>query len=126
MQLKALSNPQFFQSLNKIMRAEIPVKLAWKLKGMAKFLDDQNKTYDDMRKELLKKHGEKDDKGELKMDERGQVVFKEDGKDKFIKEHRELLEQPVEIKDKIKLSDINGIKLSASDLLVLEDIIDDE
>ena len=123
MQLKSLSNPQFFQSLNKVMRAEIPVQLAWKLKGLAKFLESQNQAYEEMRNELLKKHGRKDDKGELLMAENGQVEFDEGKRDAFIKEHQELLNQEVEVKDKIKLSDLSSVRLSASDLLVLEDLI---
>lgn len=105
------------------MRAEIPVQLAWKLRGLAKFLEEQSKTYEEMRKELLQKHGKKDDKGELLMGDNGQVEFDEGKKDAFIKDHKALLDQEVEIKDKIKLNDLAAVKLSASDLLVLEDLI---
>lgn len=123
MKLKVLVNPQFFRSLNKIMTADIPVQLAWKLRGTAKFLEDQSKAYEEMRKDLLKKHGQKDDKGELVMDEAGNVQFDDGKRDAFIKDHQQLLDQEIELQTKIRISDLQSIRLSASDLIVLEDLI---
>ena len=124
MKIKTLVNPQFFNSLRKVMNAEIPVSLAWKLKGTVQFLEQQHKAYDEMRRELLAKHGEKDEKGEQKTDEVGNVSFKDDNaKEKFIAAHKELLEQDVELESKIKISDIANIRLTTSDLLILEDIL---
>lgn len=123
MKIKTLVNPQFFNSLRKIINAEIPVSLAWKLKGTVKYLEQQHQAYDDMRKELLTKHGDVDDQGNPKTDETGQVVFKDGAKEKFIAAHKELLEQDIELESKISVADIASIKLTTSDLLVLEDIL---
>ena len=126
MKIKTVVNPQFFASLNKIIRAEIPVALGWKLRGLVKYLEKTHKSYDEMRKELLTKHSEKDEKGETIVDETGNVKFKNDAaRDKFIQDHKELLEQEVEIESKIKLQDLTTIKLSTSDLLVLEELIEE-
>ena len=125
MKIKSLVNPQFFHSLNKLVHSDLQVSLAWKLKGLVKYLDENKVSYEEMRKELLKKHGELDESGELKTQENGQVVFKDDkSRDGFIKDHEALLDQDLEIALKINISDIGNIKLSVSDLLVLEDIID--
>ena len=126
MKIKALVQPQFFRSLNKIMVAEIPVTLAWRLKGLVKYLETSHKSYDEMRKEILTKHSEKDDKGEMVVDTAGNVQFKDDkAKEAFIKDHTELLEQDIEIEKKIKLAELSTMKMSASDLLVLEDLIEE-
>lgn len=126
MKIKTVVNPQFFASLNKIIKAEIPVALGWKLRGLVKYLEKTHKSYDEMRKELLTKHSEKDDKGETVVDETGNVKFKDDAaRERFIKDHKELLEQDVEIESKIKLQDLTTIKLSTSDLLVLEELIEE-
>ena len=126
MKLNNLVNPQFFSSFNKVMRAEIPVTLAWKLKGLAKHLEDHHTAYDDMRKELLNKYSLKHEDGSPKVDTSGNVVFESDeAKDKFIDAHKELLQQEIEIDTKIKIGQLSGVKLSASDLLVLEDLLEE-
>lgn len=124
MKIKSIVNPQFFHSLNKVVHSDLPVSLAWKLKGVIKYLDENKGSYEEMRKDLLKKHGELDDKGELKTTENGQVNFKDDkSRDAFIKDHEALLDQDLELATKINIKDLGNIKLSVSDLLVLEDLI---
>lgn len=126
MKIKALVNPQFFVSLNKLLRAEIPVALAWKLRGLAKYLETTHESYDTMRRELLTKYSEKNEKGESKSDAAGNVVFiDEAAKQSFIKDHQELLDQEVAIERKVKIHELSTVKLSASDLFVLEDLIEE-
>ena len=126
MKIKTVVNPQFFNSLNKVLKAEIPVALGWKLRGLVKYLEKTHQSYDEMRKELLTKHSEKDDKGGAKIDETGNVQFTDDAaRERFIKDHKELLEQEVELESKIKLSDLTTLKLSTSDLLILEELIEE-
>ena len=96
-----LTNGQIFgarEPLQKLAQEKLPVKTSWGLAKLTLKLNDPLKAIEETRNGLVKKYGEKE--------ENGNVRVKQDGAnwEKFIEEFNELMEQTVEIVfDKVKL-----------------------
>ena len=96
-----LTNGDIFASrepLQKLLDQKFPVKTAYGLARLANKLQEQLKVIEEVRNGLVKKHGEKD--------ERGQLLVKQDSKnwERFADEFNELMAQEVEVVfDKVKI-----------------------
>ena len=113
-------NPEFSIAYRKLMEADLPIKTAYKLKKMTASITDEQRRYDELRKQLLEKLGEKDDKGELKI-ENGIVMLGEN-EEAYVTEHQELLDIDLEL-PVISVSDLGDAKISVTDLMILDDIV---
>ena len=113
-------NPEFATAYRKLMDADLPIKTAYKLKKMATQITDEQRRYDELRKQLLEKLGEKDDKGDLKI-ENG-IVMLGDNEKAYVTEHQELLDIDIEL-TAINVDDLGDVKLSVSDLIALGNLI---
>lgn len=87
---------------------------------MAATITEEQKKYEELRKELLTRLGQKDENGELKI-ENG-VVFLGDNNDEYIKQHQELLGIDIEL-DRITVDELADAELSVSDLINLGDLV---
>lgn len=72
------------------MTQKTPLKTSFKLKGIIKKVDGELENYEACRKELLNKHGDKNDDGTVKTDEAGNVSFSGNGFKDFVTEMNEL------------------------------------
>jgi hypothetical protein len=96
--------------MNKILDAELPASVAFKLTKLLKSLNDEIKSIEDQRVKLVSKHGQKD--------ENGSVSVSESNKEEFIKEFSELLSTEIEIEwEPVSVEKFDGLNLSANDLL---------
>ena len=109
------------QPLATLIAAKFPVRVSYNLAKLAQKLNGQMKIIEDVRNELVKKWGEKNERGQVsipqfvdKKDAEGKPVLDEKGKPvqepnpgiaKFSEEFAQLLEEEVEldIKEKVKL-----------------------
>lgn len=124
MKLSKLVDPQFQVALRKLASQEVPLKSAFKLKGMIKQVNDALAKYDEVRTDALKRYGTKDDSGELVLEENGKnVKLSEENAQAFVQELNDLLADDVEI-GSLRISDLgNNLSLSTTELILLEDVI---
>lgn len=92
-----------------------------------KAADAEMTTFNETRLNLIKKYGDKDENGEVKQDEKGNVHIPNEALDDFTKELKELLDTQVEINaNKIKMSDVENVEFTPAEMAQLEDFIEFE
>ena len=124
MKLSKLLDPRFKSGLQKLIAAEIPLKSAFKLKGILLSVNNALQSYDDVRLDAIKKYGIKKEDGDLEVDENGNVKFEPEDHETFSKELQELLTTEVDVA-KVAVADLGEkIHISVDELTFLEDILD--
>lgn len=107
-----------FISLGKLASADLPVKTAYWLKRIAKAAEGEMKQLDEVRVQLVKKYGEEDAEGNVKV--------KDENLEPFANEFGELLKESIDLPgDPIALDRLGDVKLSALDLMRLDWLIID-
>lgn len=124
MKFGVFASKEFTDVLVKLFKTEVPVKTAYKLGKIQKLLAEENARYDELRQEIVKKYGEKDDKGELKVDELGNIRIEEKSTEKFMNEMRDLISIEFDT-PKVSMNDLGELQLSSTELLMLEDLLED-
>jgi hypothetical protein len=126
MTLGTLLDVRFKAALGKLQSANLPLKVAFKLRGVVKAIEKELATYEETRQAALQKYGQKGEDGKLltNEDEIKSVKFEsEEMFKKFLEELGELSKVEVEI-PKIAVADIeNAVHLSADDLAQLENLL---
>jgi hypothetical protein len=96
-----LTNGDIFtvrEPLQKLITEKFPVMVSYKLAKLVNKLNEQNKVIEEVRQGLIKKYGEKDDKGNTQVKQEGENWVK------FVGEFNELMSQEIELViDKVKL-----------------------
>ena len=110
MKVKLVEIYNCVQVMNKILDAELPASVAFKLTKLLKSINDEIKTVEDQRVKMVSKYGDKD--------ENGSVSVSETNKEAFMKEFGELLSTEIEIQwEPVSVEKFDGLNLSANDLL---------
>lgn len=113
MELKDLVNAK--DGLIKIFNAELPIKISYKLSKLVKDLNEELNFFEEKRKKLIEKFGEK--KGD-------KIEVKQENLELFTNEMNELLKLKVEFKfEKIQLNEIENVKLSSLEVYNLQKFI---
>lgn len=126
MKLETLMDVQFKSGLNKLVNAALPLKTAFKLKGIIAEIEIELKKYDEVRQAALRKYGQLKEDGSFVEDEAKNVIFKTDEDAKsFFKEHAELVSVDITIA-KLKLSELGetALNVSVAELEKLEHILE--
>lgn len=123
MKLSKLVDPQYQSILRKLSTQDIPLRTAFKLRGIIKTGNDELNKYEEVRADALKRFGDKKEDGSLDVDEKGSVNLTGDNKQKFIDELNALLMVDINV-GKIKLEELGDkASLTAHELLILDDLI---
>lgn len=122
MRLRQIINPNFKAAMSKLIKQDVPLRVAFKLKQTTKTMNDAIKHYDEIRKEALTKYGSKDINGEMIIDSGGNIAFEQDKLRIFNKEIEDLLNSDIEI-TKLSIEDLGDIRISADDLFLFDDFI---
>ena len=123
MKLSKLVDPQFQAVLRKLAAQEIPLRTAFKLKGIIKTGNDELAKYDEVRGDALKRFGDKKEDGSLDIDANGTVQLSSDNKEQFVAELNALLASDINLGN-VKLSELGDkVSLTTQELLNLEDLI---
>ena len=124
MQLRKITNPSFNRVMNKIVNSELDVKICWRLNKVIRKLSIEQKQYTETQQKLLNKYGMKDEDKKLVTDKNGNVEFDEGKQQEFTLEIDKVLDIEIEVV-KIKLDDLDGIKLTVLELTLVEDLIEE-
>jgi hypothetical protein len=123
--LATVVNPKFQEVLVKLSKSKIPVKTAFKLKGVMKTVQAEFEKYEDCRKEALDKYGTRDDDGKLLVDDNNNVRLEGENLQAFAKELSELTNMEIQI-DSLSVDELgDDCGLTTEDFIYLEDIIRD-
>lgn len=125
MKLARLIDIKFQSALVKLSKQDVPLSVAFKLKGINKVVNEELNKYEEVRKEALHKHGKKKEDGSLDLDDNNNVKFEGNSLITFASEINELVSVEVNMAS-IKIADLgNNITMSMEDLLALEGLIED-
>lgn len=123
MKLSQLNNPVFQGTMKKLMGEPLPLKVAFKLKGISQKIDGEVQKYDEVRLAALKRFGNKKADGSLDTNEDGSVKLERDNLKQFATELQELLDSEVEV-GSVRVDELGElIKLSVNELIVLDGVI---
>lgn len=123
MKLAKIIDPKFKDVIRKLAAEKLPLKTAFKIKGIMKTLDGEIEKYDEVRREALDKYGSRGEDGELVVDATGGVQLDAASMAMFMKSVNELLGMQVAV-DTISISELgDDVRLSADDLTALDDLL---
>ena len=113
------------EALQKLAGTELKAKLAWQVGRILKAAEAEIQSFNETRMNLIKKYGEKDEKGELVTDDKGNCKIVESGINDFSNELNDLINSEVEISgNKIKIDDLDKVDFTPAEMAQLEILID--
>lgn len=115
------------ETLQKLAQKDFKAKLAWSIARLLKAAEAEIQSFNDTRMSLIKKYGEKDERGELITDDKGNCKIENDKIEVFTNELNELLNSAIEINaNKIDFNLLENIDFTPSDISVLEPFVNFE
>lgn len=123
MKLARLVDPRFHSALDKLAAEQLPLKLAFRLKGIVKTVREEYQKYEEVRQAALTKYGKKDENGEFVMDEFKNVQFDGENIKEFAKELSQLANEDIELPT-IKLSELGDkIAMTLEEIEMLDGLV---
>lgn len=124
-----LSNEKMLSSisvLKSLSVMELPVKVSYAIAKNINKLDSELKTYEAERSKLIDKYALKDEQGQVKADDKGQITFKECCKELWDKDIRELLaiENEIDIHN-FNINLLENYNMSANELICIDYMIEE-
>ena len=112
-------------ALQKLAGTQLKAKLAWQVGKLLKAADAEIQEFNETRRNLITKYGEKDESGELITDEKGNCRIENDNMTAFTDELNELINSEVEINaNKISIESLEDKEFTPSEMAQLEIFID--
>ena len=109
------------ETFNKIMQQSFKGSLAFKIARLARELDKEMQTFNSERQKIIQKYGEKDENGELKVDENGNVKFENSKIQEINDDFNSLLNTELEINaDKLPMDNIDAFEITPQEMLNIE------
>lgn len=122
-----LSNRRILEDrdiLAEISRKQLPIKVSYAVAKNLSKINHELKIYDEERKKLIDKYAEKDEKGKVLADKKGQVQFRDKaGWDKDINELMDI-ENEVEIHT-FSMDLLNNFNISPGELMAMDYMIEE-
>jgi hypothetical protein len=123
MKLSQIVNPDFLPVIKKVMSEQILAKASYTLKGIALECESELKKYEEVRMDLVKRLGVKNEDGSLKIDEKGMVNISQENMKEYTEQLTALLETDLPLKS-VKISELGDkAYITPQELLVLGGII---
>lgn len=115
------------EGLRGLSQKPLKARCAYAVGKILKAADSEMSSFNEARMNLIRKYGEKDENGELKSDENGNVHIISESLATFNSELQELLDTNVEINaNKIKMDDIGEVEFTPSEMTQLDAFIEIE
>lgn len=126
-----LSNERIVNTINvlgELNNAKLPVKVAYAITKNINKINSELKAYNEEKAKLIDKYGEKDEKGKLKVDEKGNIPLKEEHMEEWNRDIAELLsiENEIDI-HMIQLDDLlnSDYSISPAELTAIDFMIEE-
>lgn len=114
-------------TLQKLSQKELKARLALSIARLLKEAEREIQNFNEVRMNLIKKYGEKDENGELITDDKNNCKIIPDGVEIFSKELNDIIDTEIEINaNKLRLEDLDNLDFTPSDMAVLEPFISEE
>ena len=126
MTLGQLSHPNLDVALVKLSKADLPIKLAYKIKKFLQKYNEEFKKYNELKNELIMKHSRKDTEGNPVLVDGKQATFEEENFKLFLKDLTELQDIQVNLpafEEEEFGESLNKITLTVEDMFALEPVI---
>jgi hypothetical protein len=125
MKLAKLIDQGFQSAVRVLLKQPLPLKTAYKLRGVVKRVDEELGRYEEVRKKALQKYGNKKEDGTLELTETNQVQFEPAKMQAFMMELGDLTNLDIDMPT-IMINELgDDIVLSAEDLMNLEGLLVD-
>jgi len=112
--------------LRALSNKPIKIKVAYNIAKIIKAVEKENQLFEETRQRLLDKFCEKDENGQLRVNEKGSAIIKSECVTDYNNEIKELLESKVEIAaTPIKIEDIEDLELTATQVYVISGFIEE-
>lgn len=106
-------------ALQKLLNSDLPVRTSFKLSRLVRKINEELTDFETKKIELIKKYGKENDKKGIEVTE--------ENKEKFFNDMTEVLKVKIRFDvEPIALISLEGAKLSAVDMVVLEKFIKEE
>jgi len=125
MKLAKLIDQGFQSSMRVLLKQPLPLKTAYKLRGVVKKIEEELGKYDEIRREVLNKYGKKKEDGTLELTETNQVQFEQDSMQAFLQDINELSSLDVDLPTVTVTELGDDLILSADDLINLDGLLVD-
>lgn len=89
-----LDSMPIFQEL---ISQKLAARTAFKVNKIVKAINKEYELFDETRRTIIEKYGDRDENGEIKSDENGNLQIKKDQTDEFVHELQELLTTEIEL-----------------------------
>ena len=112
-------------TLSEIMKQQFRGSLAFKIARMAREFNKEIETFNIEKQKIIEKYCEKDENGQLKIDDNGMVKVLDESKDTIVKEMDNLLETQVEINvDKLPLDALDEFNITPQQMVAIENFFE--
>jgi hypothetical protein len=114
------------EALKTLANKSLKGKTAYRVSRLLRELEKEFSLFNDTRGELIKKYGEKDENGELKVNENSEYTIAPENIQAFYNEINEILGNEVEINgNKIPLAEIGELDFTPNEMIALEPFIEE-
>lgn len=125
MEMKSYKIIEMYKALEKLTKTDVDLKTAVALARNFEAISTPAKLIDQRQQDLMRQYARKDDNGEVIQGEKGEVTI--DSPAEYFAKLQDILETDLEVELKlIKLDKLADVKLSASDILALDPILEEE
>lgn len=123
MKIARLTDARFHQALRKLTAQTLPLRAAFKLKGIAATLDAELKKFEECRQAALEKFGKRGEDGNIVTREDGSVEFDNEQLKAFAAELNDLGQEDINL-ESVKMEELgNKVELTADELFLLDGVI---
>ena len=123
MKLSRIIDGRFHMALARLSAQPVPLKIAFKLKGIVAKVNEEMKKYEEVRSAALQKLGTKGEDGKLVVNEQNNVQMSEEAMKQFATELNELGSTDIELPT-VTLAELGDkTNLTAEDAMSLDGVI---
>ena len=104
-----------------ISNKSLPIKTAYQLARLIRELDRESTTFDESRRKIIEKYAERDENGEFKQTDEGNIIIMPEQINACNQEMAELLDTEIEINvEPIEIESLASIELTPAQMFSLE------
>ena len=114
------------ETMKKLSQESLKGKTAYYIARLLREIDKELTLFNETRGNLIKKYGDKDENGELKIDENGNCQFAPQEMEKFYSEMNDILNNIIELNaNKITLNELEELDFTPNEMIILEPFIEE-